>query len=144
MVNVGSGIVGNDGMTIVDEGNTKVGNDGMKNVELGAPPVVGTAVVAGGGATVVADGGGAIVVAVGGLDSAGAVSAEIVSSTIDTSELAGGSSESSPPRVLYRIRAIPMSKTMIEIGVSAFFHMPADSTTARRGHRPPNRTSTAR
>jgi hypothetical protein len=48
-----------------------------------------------------------------------------VSPTIDTSELDGGSSES-----------------MTEIGVSAFFHMGADSSTARRAHEPLSGTST--
>jgi hypothetical protein len=143
-VNVGigiDGIDGNDGMTNDEGGNTKVGKVGKKIVELGDPPVEGAA-VAGGGATVVADGGGATVVAVGGFESAGAVSPGIVSPTIETSELDGGSSESFPPSVLYRISAMPMSRTMTEIGVSAFFHMVADSSTARRAHEPLSGTST--
>jgi hypothetical protein len=135
-------MLGSDGMTNVDGGNTKVGKDGKKIVELGDPPVVGATVVAGGGAAVVADGGGATVVAVGGFESAGAVSPGIVSPTIETSELDGGSSESFPPSVLYKISAMPISRTMTEIGVSDFFHMSADSSTARRAHEPLSGTST--
>lgn len=130
-------------MTREDDGRTKLGNDGKKIDELdelGVPALDG-------GATDVA---GATVVPDGAPDSTGAAvspgtePAGIDSPTTETDELEVGSSESLPPMVLMTIKTTPMRSTMTETGVSAFFHMVADSTTARKGQNPPLGTSSTR
>lgn len=51
------------------------------------------------------------------------------------------SDASSLPNVLYRIMPTPTSRTTIDIGVSAFFHMAGDSSTSQTVYEPTIRPS---